>query len=190
MQCRARRVRINCFWCCRDGGCSGRSWNRMRLMFLYDTDSVTAGIWLSLDKTRNELNMPPSVDHRVTADVEQWTVLVHNPQQTSTIILLSCLIQQVVRVIWSKAASLPHTNRLIVFARWRQCALPSNKRHLGRFVVFGEFTSELNTSRHTDTPTTKCATSVAISRIDTIYTMQPSSHMLVQYCRRKVLLFG
>jgi len=33
---------------------------------------------------------------------------------------------QAFKVIWHKAASLPRTDRLIVFARWRQCALSPN----------------------------------------------------------------
>jgi len=33
-------------------------------------------------------------------------------------------IQQVVKVIWHKAASLPQTDSSNVYARWRQCALP------------------------------------------------------------------
>jgi len=34
--------------------------------------------------------------------------------------------RQVVKPIWHKAASLPHTDGSIAFARWRQCAFPSN----------------------------------------------------------------
>ena len=37
--------------------------------------------------------------------------------------------QQVVKVIWYKAASPPQTDGSIVFARWRQCALPCG--HIG-----------------------------------------------------------
>ena len=33
---------------------------------------------------------------------------------------------QTVKVIWHKSASPPHTDGLIVFARWRQCAAPLN----------------------------------------------------------------
>jgi len=43
---------------------------------------------------------------------------------------------QVVKVIWHKAASsLPHTDSSIVFARWRQCAPPSNTQFLGPMLV-------------------------------------------------------
>jgi len=37
--------------------------------------------------------------------------------------------KQVVKVIWHKAASPPHTDSSIVFARWSQCAIP--RRHIG-----------------------------------------------------------
>jgi len=34
--------------------------------------------------------------------------------------------KQVIKVIWHKASSLPHTDGSLVFARWRQCAPPSS----------------------------------------------------------------
>jgi len=41
-----------------------------------------------------------------------------------SIVALVYQIKQVVKVIWHKTASPPQTDGWIVFARWRQCALP------------------------------------------------------------------
>jgi len=41
------------------------------------------------------------------------------------ILLIKNLLQKVVKVIWYKTASPPQTDGSVVFARWRQCALPS-----------------------------------------------------------------
>jgi len=45
---------------------------------------------------------------------------------------ISCIIlKQVFKVIWQQAASPPHTDGSVVFARWCQCALPPNTWFLG-----------------------------------------------------------
>jgi len=48
-------------------------------------------------------------------------------------------VEQMVKLIWYKAASPPYMDGSVIFARWRQCAPPSNthpKRHLYRFSRF------------------------------------------------------
>ena len=80
------------------------------------------------------------------------------------------------------AASLPRTNRSLVFARWRQCVphlihgslgqlreSVSEKRHLGRFRHFAGLTgiyAYIQTSTHTqaDRQTTERATCAAVGR--------------------------
>jgi len=45
------------------------------------------------------------------------------------ILLIKNLLQKVIKVIWYKTTSPPQTDSSVVFARWRQCALPSG--HIG-----------------------------------------------------------
>ena len=119
----------------------------------------------------------------------QFTLCKNSPDSFLPAVVYRLLLQtvatcvefnnkQVVRVIWPKAASPPHINGSIVFARWRQYAphlilaslgptesSPRPKRYLDRL---SRFYRTHDCDRQTDRSTDHATPSVAMVRIDAV----------------------
>ena len=94
-------------WCVQTAGwCGGRWWRgRGRVRRALDEESAWAVRW--------------------TAPTDRWTRATRSTSRASHARSLSFTRpqqQQVVKVIWHKAASQPHTDGSVVFGRWRQSA--------------------------------------------------------------------
>ena len=107
------------------------SWRRrstyedfLRLMSMFKTSSV-------LRRRRLATGRAPGLS-KPAPNVITVCLLEHLPQSRVTW-KGRTVKQQVVRVIWHKAASPPHTDGSVVFARWRQkaspCSHPSRHPH-------------------------------------------------------------